>query len=106
MFKGVKYAMNDDKVLMGLTLVSVIYVQSSLQKKLLRKRRLEWKNACIGNGMRHRKLKTPVKTKFANKVIMFEETLEFKQAILLCYGKQKMPKHCNKKVLKPRFGPL
>jgi hypothetical protein len=29
------------------------------------------------------------KTKFANKVIMFGETLEFKQVILLCYGKDK-----------------
>ncbi len=29
------------------------------------------------------------KTRFANKTIMFEETLEFKQTILLYYGKQK-----------------
>jgi hypothetical protein len=28
---------------------------------------------------------------FANKVIMFKETLKFKQIILLCYGKQKTP---------------
>jgi hypothetical protein len=27
-----------------------------------------------------------VKTRFASKVIMFEEILEFKKAILLCYG--------------------
>jgi hypothetical protein len=30
-----------------------------------------------------------MKTKFAKKVIMFEETLEFKKAITLCYGWQK-----------------
>jgi hypothetical protein len=30
-----------------------------------------------------------MKTSFASKVIMFEEVLEFKQAILLCYGQQK-----------------
>jgi hypothetical protein len=30
-----------------------------------------------------------MKTTFASKVIMFEETLEFKQAILLCHGRQK-----------------
>jgi hypothetical protein len=30
-------------------------------------------------------LKTPIRTRFASKVIMFKETLEFKQAILLCY---------------------
>jgi hypothetical protein len=28
-----------------------------------------------------------MKTKFAKKVIMFEETLEFEKAIILCYGK-------------------
>jgi hypothetical protein len=30
---------------------------------------------------------TPTKTKYLNKVIMFEETLKFKQTILLCYGR-------------------
>jgi len=30
-----------------------------------------------------------VETKFASKVIMFEETLEFRQAIITCYRKQK-----------------
>jgi hypothetical protein len=38
-------------------------------------------------------MKTPIivfmKTKFVSKVIMFEENLKFKQAILLCYGRQK-----------------
>lgn len=38
-------------------------------------------------------MKTPInffmKTKFVSKVIMFKETLKFKQAILLCYGRQK-----------------
>ncbi len=29
------------------------------------------------------------KIRFANKIIMFEETLEFKQTILLYYGRQK-----------------
>jgi hypothetical protein len=33
------------------------------------------------------KLKMHVKTTFASKVIMFEETLEFKTTIILCYGK-------------------
>jgi hypothetical protein len=39
--------------------------------------------------MWHWKLKTLVKIRFMNKVIMVEETLEFKQTILLCYGRQK-----------------
>jgi hypothetical protein len=30
-----------------------------------------------------------MKTKFVNKVTMFEKTLEFKQGILLCYRSQK-----------------
>jgi hypothetical protein len=34
-------------------------------------------------------MKILMKTKFVNKVIMFEETLKFKQAHLLCYGRQK-----------------
>jgi hypothetical protein len=39
--------------------------------------------------MWHCKLKTHVKTRFDIKVIMFKETLEFKNAIILCYGRQK-----------------
>jgi hypothetical protein len=39
--------------------------------------------------MWHQKLKAPMKIRFASKVIMFEKTLEFKQAIMLCYNKQK-----------------
>jgi len=34
-------------------------------------------------------MKILMKTKFVSKVIMFEETLKFKQAHLLCYGRQK-----------------
>ncbi len=39
-----------------------------------------------GHGLWLRKLKTPMKTRFVSKVIMFEEILEFKNAIILCYG--------------------
>ncbi len=40
-----------------------------------------------GGGMNVKKhaLKTIIRTRFASKVIMFKETLEFKQTILLCY---------------------
>jgi hypothetical protein len=41
----------------------------------------------MDSGLRPRKLKTLLKTRFPNKVIMFEKTLEFKSTILLCYGK-------------------
>jgi len=30
-----------------------------------------------------------MKTKFANKVIMFDKLLKFKKAIFLCYGQQR-----------------
>jgi hypothetical protein len=46
------------------------------------------KGSSIECGMPPQKLKTLAKTKFASKVIMCEETLEFKQAIITCYGKQ------------------
>jgi formylmethanofuran dehydrogenase subunit E-like metal-binding protein len=40
--------------------------------------------------MSPQKLKTPIKIRFASKVIMFEKTLEFNQAIITYYGKQKI----------------
>jgi hypothetical protein len=43
----------------------------------------------MDNELQLQKLKTPIKTRFVSKVIMFEETIEFKATILLCYGKQK-----------------
>lgn len=66
---------------MGLTLVSVKDVQIGLQKqffwmKISRKGGHECEKACI---------ETPIKTRFTSKTIMFKKTLEFKQAILLCY---------------------
>jgi phage-related protein len=49
--------------------------------------------------MRHQKLKILVKTRFANKAIMFEESYQFENDIILCYGRkhsivfqQKIPK--------------
>ncbi len=50
------------------------------------KGRHEWERTCVEKGLKLKKLKTLVKRRFASKVIMFEETLEFKYAILLCYG--------------------
>jgi hypothetical protein len=74
--------------------VNVKDVHVALQKmitlwiKKSKKGRQEWEKACIQCGMPPRKLKTIIKTKFASKVIMFEETLEFKQTIITCYGRQ------------------
>ncbi len=38
--------------------------------------------------LQHWKLKTPIKTKFANKVIMFQESLEYQNVINLYYRRQ------------------
>jgi len=68
--------------------VNVKDVQSALRGEItLGKGKQKWENACIENGMSLQELKTHVKIIFASKIIMFEETLEFKQAIITCYGR-------------------
>jgi hypothetical protein len=51
------------------------------------KTREEWEKPYVESGLLPWKLKTPIKTKFVRKIIMFEECFEFKEIILLCYGK-------------------
>jgi hypothetical protein len=85
----------DNKVFKGLMQVDVKDAQVVLQKtitwtKKSSKGRQEWEKACIECGLLFRKLKTLVKIRFAFKVIMFEKTLEFKQAIITCYERQKI----------------
>jgi hypothetical protein len=68
--------------------------QATLQKtitwtKKFGEGRQEWEKACIECGLPPQKLKTLVKTKFAFKIIMFKETLEFKQIIITYYERQK-----------------
>jgi hypothetical protein len=46
--------------------------------------------ACLDLGLSNCKLKTPTKTKFANKVIMFQKTLKYRDVINLCYGRQEI----------------
>jgi hypothetical protein len=94
MSKACQYATNDDKIYVGLKNVNVNKTHSKLQKtitctKKSKKGRQEWERACFENGMWHHKLKTLVKIIFTNKVIMFEETFEFNNAIVLCYSRQK-----------------
>jgi hypothetical protein len=48
------------------------------------------KGSSIECGMPPQKLKTLAKTKISSKAIMCEETLEFKRAIITCYGRQKI----------------
>jgi hypothetical protein len=56
--------------------------QTALQKtitwtKNLRKGRQEWERACMDSGLWPQKLKTPIKTRFTSKVIMFEKSGNF-----------------------------
>jgi hypothetical protein len=46
----------------------------------------EWEKACVERGLWPWKFKTLVQTRFASKVIMFEDTFEFKENIILYYG--------------------
>jgi hypothetical protein len=85
---------NDDKIFIRLRNVSVKEAQSGLHKtitwiKKSKKGRQEWEQAHFESGMWHHKLKTLLKTIFTSKVIMFEETLEFKNVIILCNGRRK-----------------
>ncbi len=89
-----KVCQYDNKVYKGLMQVDVKDAQAILQKTITRtkkssKGRQEWEKVCIECGLLFRKLKTLVKTRFSFKVIMFEKTLEFKQAIITCYERQK-----------------
>ncbi len=46
---------------------------------------IEWQKTFYEVGMQHKKLKTLVKAYFVSKVIMFQETLEYVNAINICY---------------------
>ncbi len=94
MLKACQYVTNDEKVTTCLKHVNVKAIEGSLQKttrwtKKLGKGRQEWEKACVERGLWIWKLKTPMKTRFASKVSMFGKILEFKKAIILCYGQQK-----------------
>jgi len=94
MSRDCQYATNDENVFVRLRNVSVKKVQSGLQKTISWTKRFEkggheWERACFKSGMRHQELKTFMKTRFTYKVIMFEKTFDFKNAIIRCYGRQK-----------------
>lgn len=52
--------------------------------------RQEWPKACADNGLPIRTLKAPIKTRFASKVVFFQEALEYKEAITTCYARQNL----------------
>jgi hypothetical protein len=43
---------------------------------------------CLDVGIFNQKLKKMVKTRYASKVIMFQETFKYHDVINLCYGRQ------------------
>jgi hypothetical protein len=62
-----------------------------LYKRLIKKvskKYTKWQKACVDVGFFHQKLKTPMKTKFASKVICFQKNFEYYDPINLCYWKQ------------------
>jgi hypothetical protein len=69
------------------------------------KRRQEWEKACVKSGLWFHKLQTPMKMRFANKVIMFEEALKFKKTIICVMGSSKQW-HYNRGFLRLRYGQL
>ncbi len=87
--------MNEIKVGVGMKEVSLKDAQVVLQKiitwtKKSGKGRLEWEKACHESSMQHRKLKTSMKTHFASKLILFQETLEFVNVINTYYTPQNL----------------
>jgi len=51
----------------------------------------EWKEACIDVELWPQKLKTLVKTRFTSQVILFQEIVEYMNAMInLCYDRQVM----------------
>lgn len=95
MSKVCQYATTEDKVCVGMKKVSLKTAQKSLQSCITWTKksgvgRGEWNKACIEAGLPSRKLKTPVKTRFASKVVLFQETLEYADAINICYRRQSL----------------
>jgi len=52
------------------------------------KGKLDWEKACHEASMKHKKFKTSMKTHFASKVIIFQETLEYVNVINIYYTQQ------------------
>ncbi len=49
---------------------------------------IEWQKVFYEVDMQHKKLKMPMKAYFVSKVMMFQETLEYVNAINICYTQQ------------------
>jgi hypothetical protein len=73
--------------------VNIKYAQISIQAcktwtKKSRKWRVEWTKASLVTSLWPWKLSRLVRTRFASKVAMFQQTFEFKVVIHVCYSQQ------------------
>jgi hypothetical protein len=85
--------MNEVNVGAGMKEVNLKDAQATFQKtityiKKFSEGRLGWEKACPEGGMQHKKLKTLVKIHIASKATLFQETLEYANAINICYTQQ------------------
>ncbi len=86
--KTCQYVINDKNIFNVLLQVSVKDAQSILQKTITWTNKYG-KKLALNVGC-HFEIKNPIKTKFSSKVIMFQKTMEFKQSIITCYGREKI----------------
>ena len=89
MLKAYQHATTEEKVCTSMKEVIIKNVETTLQRTIMwtkksRKSNTEWIKACEEVGLPNRRLKTLVKTRFASKVVLFQETVEYASAINLC----------------------
>lgn len=93
MSKACENATNDEKVCSRMREVSIETATATLKKTISwitgsDNRRQEWLKACVDVDLQPRKLRTPIKGRFASKVIFFQEALDYQHAFNLCYAHQ------------------
>jgi hypothetical protein len=81
---------------MGMKQVLLKFFQEILQKtitwtKKSSKRHQKWEKAYVEAGLPSQKLKMPMKTFIVSKVVLFQETFEYVDAIInICYHQQSL----------------
>ncbi len=91
MSKVAQYATNDAKVYLDFKKVNLKAIQTSLQKIIIwtkksGKGKQECKYVCIIVRLLVRLFKNPMKTCFALRIILFQEILEYQNALPICYA--------------------
>jgi len=89
--KACQYATFDEKVNSNLQRVNIKFVQSTIQNckawpKISRNGKVEWKKMCLATCLQPWKLSTPVKSRFAPKVAMFQQAFKYKVIIHVYYN--------------------